>query len=222
MTDTLDALLAAVLADPDNDTVRLAFADALDEAAERTGEPVPVPRAEFVRVQVEIARRWPEVVTPFGSGPGMTCRDVPDYNALRERADELLAGPKPAIFSQEVVWFNSGDGTETWRLLFRPVWRRGFVESVACSAADFLRHADALLAAHPVREVTLTTWPRRLYNSDFSRVQLGGRRRRHPAPPMESDADEPYAMARLLHEEFPGVETWHLTPPSLPRHPTTG
>ncbi len=38
-------------------------------------------------------------------------------------------------------------------------FRRGFVESVACTAADWIAHADAILAEHPVREVRLTTWP---------------------------------------------------------------
>lgn len=44
-----DALLRAVLADPADDTVRLAFADWLDENGESE-------RAEFIRVQVELAK----------------------------------------------------------------------------------------------------------------------------------------------------------------------
>src|SRR5262249_18573790 len=38
-------------------------------------------------------------------------------------------------------------------------FRRGFVESVTCTAADWLEHADAILACQPVREVALTSWP---------------------------------------------------------------
>lgn len=47
-------------------------------------------------------------------------------------------------------------------------WERGFVEHVrGIDAADWLAHADAILAAHPVRAVTLTTMP------EFERVEPG-------------------------------------------------
>jgi hypothetical protein len=38
-------------------------------------------------------------------------------------------------------------------------FRRGFLESVTCTAADWLAHGDAIYAREPVTEVTLTTWP---------------------------------------------------------------
>src|SRR5215207_9918468 len=47
-----DALIAAICAQPDEDTPRLAFADYLDEFDES-------PRAEFIRAQVELARTPP-------------------------------------------------------------------------------------------------------------------------------------------------------------------
>jgi uncharacterized protein (TIGR02996 family) len=47
-----DALLAAVCENPDNDTLRLVFADWLEE----NGDPE---RAEFIRVQVELASPLP-------------------------------------------------------------------------------------------------------------------------------------------------------------------
>ena len=49
MSDTLDSLHRATIASPSDRTVRLVYADALDE----TGEPVNVARAEFIRVQIE-------------------------------------------------------------------------------------------------------------------------------------------------------------------------
>ena len=49
MATTADALLAAVRADPDADLPRLVYADHLDD----TGD---VDRAEFIRVQCELAR----------------------------------------------------------------------------------------------------------------------------------------------------------------------
>lgn len=68
MTES-DALLAAIAADPDDDTPRLALADWLDEH----GDPA---RAEFIRVQIEYAR-----------AAERDPRRVP----LRERAAQLLA-----------------------------------------------------------------------------------------------------------------------------------
>src|SRR5262245_17675106 len=50
MSDTLDALHRAVIASPQDRTVRLVYADALDE----TGEAVLVARAEFIRTQIEL------------------------------------------------------------------------------------------------------------------------------------------------------------------------
>lgn len=49
MSETLDALHRAVIANPTDRTVRLVYADALDEA----GEPAYRTRAEFIRAQIE-------------------------------------------------------------------------------------------------------------------------------------------------------------------------
>ena len=57
MTDDTD-LLAAVLADRADDHLRLVYADWLDEA----GEPN---RAEFIRIQIDIARK--------SNGPNPSC-----------------------------------------------------------------------------------------------------------------------------------------------------
>lgn len=54
--NTLEGLLRAVIADPADDLARLAYADALEEAGQDA-------RAEFIRVQVELARNallWPD------------------------------------------------------------------------------------------------------------------------------------------------------------------
>jgi uncharacterized protein (TIGR02996 family) len=50
MSDTLEALHRAVIANPQDRTVRLVYADALDE----TGDRVHVARAEFIRAQIEL------------------------------------------------------------------------------------------------------------------------------------------------------------------------
>ena len=82
-SDTLAALLEAIRAEPDDDTVRLALADFLEESGT---DPA---RAEFVRVQVEISR--------FTELCGASPPDQPSPNCdcvgcnLRRRESSLLA-----------------------------------------------------------------------------------------------------------------------------------
>lgn len=68
-SDQQSALLAAILSDPADDTAQLIYADALDEQSGCL-----TPRAEFIRVQVELARIGPK---PTGNcrcdGGGTVC-----------------------------------------------------------------------------------------------------------------------------------------------------
>lgn len=69
MTDTLDALYRAIVQQPGEDTPRLLYADALDER----GAPGDAERAEFVRLQMELAAIGPprtvvETVYTIGRG----------------------------------------------------------------------------------------------------------------------------------------------------------
>jgi uncharacterized protein (TIGR02996 family) len=130
-----DALLAAVLADPDADLPRLVYADWLDEH----GEPE---RAEFIRVQIELARTPP--------------RDVGPWNT---RLVDLRA-------RQQTLWAVHG---EKWLAPLRApgapldgltashgAFRRGFVEVVWMPTRRFLREADRLFRLVPVRELRVT------------------------------------------------------------------
>ena len=136
------AFVAAIVAEPADDTPRLVAADFLEEH----GEP---DRAAFIRVQIELARL-----------------DASELGGSRE-ADELrkkeraFLGPrseKPHLWAAEecpelVRAHPRGlrfEGTE------RVVWRRGFVEEIHCPAAEWLRHGVAVRARNPVREVILT------------------------------------------------------------------
>src|SRR5215211_6223376 len=53
MTSDLQALLAAVVADPSDDTARLVYADCLEESGN-------APRAQFIRTQIEAERLHPD------------------------------------------------------------------------------------------------------------------------------------------------------------------
>lgn len=161
MTDA--DFLPAILTAPDDDTPRLIYADWLEEHGGDAGRA----RAEFIRVQCRLAEMDeagegvidPEEGHTCVYDPCPVCALVAEYERLKRRERKLLDGPRPAIYQPEVVWFNGGDGTETWKILFRPTWRRGFVEAVTCSGGDWLAHADALLSQQPIREVTLLSAP---------------------------------------------------------------
>ncbi len=118
-----DALLAAVLAEPHDDTPRLVYADWLDEH----GQPE---RAEFIRVQVELARN-PTLA--------LQSREVALFFLHGDRWLAPLKAPGRPL-----------DGES------HGAFRRGFVEVVWMTAARFLDRAAALFASAPVRELRVT------------------------------------------------------------------
>jgi uncharacterized protein (TIGR02996 family) len=131
-------------------------------------------RAEFIRVQCELAR-MPEYMAHLGG--------FEPHDALRRREREILfdhgfkwgkeAVPVPAGYKHTLrndndfhVWSNENvDG-------MRYSFRRGFVESIACRWSDFRAHAAAIMAATPLRRVRLTTWPAGAEGYDAQRVKL--------------------------------------------------
>jgi uncharacterized protein (TIGR02996 family) len=153
VTDTLRGLLAAVLADPDDDAVRLVYADALEEA----GQPE---RAEFIRVQVELEVGNFRCNCTCEYEHGLGC-PAGRGNTLRRRQWELLdtaMEPQSAAFAWSQPLHSTGIALgRPWPDAF--AFRRGFVEAVTLSAESWMAHGDAILAAHPVTQVTLTTVP---------------------------------------------------------------
>jgi len=172
------AFVAQMREHPGDDVVRLACADWLEERGEAD-------RAEFVRVQVERnrIRRYPpdeckvcgNTVNDEGElehgrgcfaqsedGGGSEFFDEnPEWTALRDRERGLIPPigwdiPEGlfvicCLDDMGLVPSDSGSAAV--------VYCRGFVESVTCDAAAWLAHGDAVLAAHPVTRVTLTTLP---------------------------------------------------------------
>lgn len=135
----LAAFLRAIRENPDDDTVRLVYADWLAEHGDE-------PRAEFIRVQLELATRNPAPMLPSNRA---------ELDALRARERELFerAGP------DQLEWLGAAHalaapGSEwaghlSW-------FRRGFLHRVTCPGDDWARHGGAVLAEHPVREVVVT------------------------------------------------------------------
>lgn len=154
-------LLRAILADPADDTARLAYSDALEEEGQDE-------RAEFVRVQVGLERDWPSLYQQpketrgcFPTGPA---DEWGECAALQARELDLYKRLGPAPLFGPAWW---GLPPSLLHLGSRPTpdpadkWgvytlRRGFVAEVSCPAAAFVEHAAALFAAHPVERVTLT------------------------------------------------------------------
>jgi uncharacterized protein (TIGR02996 family) len=121
-----EAFLQAIFAEPAEDTHRLAYADWLEER----GGPAAQARAEFIRVQIELARR-------------------PADDA---RAPELRQREKKLWEANRSAWLETVP-----RSLRRPdlCFHRGFLEEMRLPPAGLLRHGEALFRRHPIQRVHL-------------------------------------------------------------------
>ncbi|AMV24315.1 hypothetical protein VT84_07955 [Gemmata sp. SH-PL17] len=145
------AFMAAILADPDDDTVRLVAADFLEE----NGDP---DRATFIRIQCELAR-----LEAHGAAVS------PEADELRKKERAFLGARsvfrllwaadacpelvpiKPPPRGASPLAMPQVEGAE------KLTWRRGFVERVHCPVAEWLRHGAAVRARQPVRVVSFST-----------------------------------------------------------------
>ena len=217
-----DALLARILADPGDDTVRLVYADWLEENGRSE-------RAGFVRVQIEIARHpGMNCGSMYCSerGPEGLCDDCRRFKRLRKRERELAERHAHDWDGPPVPWTACLDATLPPALGHSFVFRRGFVEAVTCTAADWLAHGDALLAAHPVTEVTLTTRPTgREYGDLRARIDKAGRECRRRLLPRGMGRHNAHWYAfwdnpdplRVFKALWPRVKVWHLPDPTEER-----
>ncbi len=175
------AFLSAVIAQPDDDNVRLVFADWLQDHGQEE-------RAEFIRAMI----REPHFTVVYDEAAGLV-PDTPDRRVachLLRRNGHKWLGP----------YYEAASGRQ-W------LWRRGFVDVVVCAAADWIAEGDAIRASHPVTRVRLTTPPDvdhfGFSSDDEVTCQLRGRTAETPWNP-----DEPLReiALRLLAMEWPGVE----------------
>jgi uncharacterized protein (TIGR02996 family) len=164
--------LHAICARPEDDGPRLIYADWLDENGE-------CERAEFIRVQCELARgrkfvpqdalvEIAESGRLYSGSAQKMLRELSDkYDAetdqLRRRERELLPRQPGSVILHD----GNGNSIATgWPVEFH----RGFVEEITCSWSDWQRHADAIRAATPIRKVKLTT-----ESDNHLFVSVGGR-----------------------------------------------
>ncbi|MFO0797325.1 MAG: TIGR02996 domain-containing protein [Gemmataceae bacterium] len=123
MTDR-DALYAAVLAAPDDDTPRLVYADYLDD----TGVRADGIRARFIRNQVALARAEP----------------------WSEEYDQLFRDTDPVEVHYRKAWVTGIDGIV---IPDGNAFERGFLGRVTCFSKRFVADGAKLFDLHPVRGV---------------------------------------------------------------------
>ncbi len=157
MTDA-DALLRAILHAPADDAPRLALADWLED----NGQPE---RAEFTRVQLDLARDFPGMYAPCVCTAAEdkfhcdNCLDTERAGPLlgREWAVRKRVVPGKDVLTFEALWdlpLMMAVGKGYGRMCLR--YRRGWVDRVEMPAGTFMAHAAALFALHPVTDVRLT------------------------------------------------------------------
>ncbi len=190
-----EALLAAILANPDDDAPRLIYSDWLEENGDEA-------RAEFIRVQCEYTRNSEELMA-IPTSP---------YSRPGSRHSDLINRQASLVFRGREAWFSNHP---KWGISQMPdyqqIFVRGFAHAISITASQWINHADEILAQHPVREATLTTWPNWFYETSTIGEWV--------------DTDEPWletfrgerqtteASARIFHTKaayrWPGI-TFHL------------
>jgi uncharacterized protein (TIGR02996 family) len=125
MTTPADVFLKTICDEPDDDAVRLIFADWLQEQ----GDAHDAARAAFIQTQFMLEGLPPE----------------------DERRPELEAYEKKLLDRYRRSWT---DPLASWVEHYE--FRRGFVEQVRITAADFLACGEELFRSAPVRSVRLT------------------------------------------------------------------
>jgi uncharacterized protein (TIGR02996 family) len=120
-----DALLAAIIADPDEDTPRLVFADWLQENGDAD-------RGEFIRVEIELAR-------------------TPPTEEADERRRKVLFGRRAALLKRhKAAWL-----APFAPFAKESSFERGFVQSLEVSAHVFLSHAAGWAAVTPLTRLKI-------------------------------------------------------------------
>lgn len=149
-----DLLLAGVLANPADDVPRLVMADWLDEHDEPK-------RAEFIRVQCELARLPAELLNACDEACRPPLFEGCPQRALRRREHRLFSD-----YWREPGW-GGGLLSESFRTtIFRRTFdgrtdqcalvSRGFVGEIRLPLSAFLAHAADIFRRHPVEQVVIS------------------------------------------------------------------
>ncbi len=214
-----EALQRQVALNPEDDTVRLAFADWLDEQEPKEmkcgqcwgkgyiidtapygygreretcdachgdkviKDPGDQRRAEFIRLQIELAttgltecrRQIPPGPGAAGNPHRVNCQHC-QWCVLAKREHKLLRDYGPRWYQEDVAplfvpsgcatWSVEGPQPKGWMVLHglecvqRNPFCRGFIENWTFQGEEFDQNIAKVIEHHPVRTVSLTTWPR--------------------------------------------------------------
>jgi len=162
-------LMRAILEDPADDTVRLAYADEIQDADPE--------RAEFIRVQIELPRLFSEHRCDRGLSGGFICTPgVADWGcrsceSFIKRRDELTDRERELVRNHYRKWadwdlpgiLRTGHYANDSRLFwvwkrtkprvdcaFPIVFKRGFVAEVACETRDWVAHGAEVVLKQPI------------------------------------------------------------------------
>ena len=193
------ALYRAILAHPEDDAPRLAYADWCDE----NGEPE---RGEFIRVECDLAKAdWRDCGGYYchTHDTGNTVHVDCNPERLRVRADQLLQLPSLGshgvanwcVWSEAVRRFLGPSASGL--LAGQPyAFSRGFVHLVELSTEAFFAHAAGLFAACPITAVRLTDAV--IHNSGGTPTCYVGGLGRFPKEYWRRLEDHPYRSAALV------------------------
>lgn len=145
--------MEAVLAAPDDDAPRLAYADAI---ADR--DPA---RAEFIRAQCALAA----LAFPFGAaGYELRRRALQRFPSSRPSGAPMMGEESPEQTLSVLCRDIRGDWVPEIirRVAVGCAFRRGFVHGIILDAAAFANHAAEILSAAPVQHAALLSGPHQL------------------------------------------------------------
>lgn len=144
-----DAFIQAICQDPQNDTIRLIFADWLDERGD--------PLGEFIRVQIRLHHEGKYVGKGAVHDNQLPCERI--YNREDPTTAELWQRSYELVNSHDVEWtkdlFETTDGLYRRFFLTLLGWTRGFPSSINISVREWNAKADELLLKYPLEKVTL-------------------------------------------------------------------
>jgi uncharacterized protein (TIGR02996 family) len=213
--DTEDwfAFVRAVATAPDDDAPRLCAADWLDDRGEHD-------RAELIRLQCRLAVLEDESVGHDFDGFQAACKAGCPACAADEEIAALTAREARLLIAYDGCvrvppgWLSVPATLDDEAEFPEPTVRfsRGFADAVRCPAADWIRHADGILARHPVAAVTLTTVPEvRLAGADGWRLDGRPKVRDRDLFREPGRSNRAVATALLTHY-WPGIR-FTLPPP---------
>ncbi len=157
-----EPFLAAINADLDDDTARLVFADWLQENGDE-------PRAQFIRLQIELHRVHPEWENRAVREPLFTAAQLATYDRQRQL--------RHTNFARWVAGFPAWSKSSTWAV------RRGFAYFFAPTALQWLKDGDRVRARPRSRSWPSPTPTRARQPVAEVARRARDRRRTEPRPP---------------------------------------